>query len=330
MNTYSEKSTRELIDLLFKEEDRVTLEHIRELAARPDALQPLREILRNDYYWNEGRHGEWWILYHAFTILSATRNPEVLPDVIDALVRASQTDFDWLQEVSPAALAYFGEPAVETLINFVSKHRDSHKEDDNYTFVRSRIVTALTRIALATPATRERIIGLLCSLLTDPQESDPTFLGFIVGDALVLDRERGMEAARDAFERDAVDEFISGDFQETIEFFDQYPGADKWEYTQDLFEFYLPEEIARRQERWKREAEEEERWEAEKEAERRRHKLAGSSTRPDWTPPAALQPVAPTGYSIRGSGGFVRQEKTGRNDPCPCGSGKKYKKCCGK
>lgn len=22
--------------------------------------------------------------------------------------------------------------------------------------------------------------------------------------------------------------------------------------------------------------------------------------------------------------------ETGRNDPCPCGSGKKYKKCCGK
>lgn len=24
----------------------------------------------------------------------------------------------------------------------------------------------------------------------------------------------------------------------------------------------------------------------------------------------------------------VRDEKIGRNDPCPCGSGKKYKKCC--
>ncbi|MDA8222914.1 SEC-C metal-binding domain-containing protein [Desulfosporosinus sp.] len=23
-------------------------------------------------------------------------------------------------------------------------------------------------------------------------------------------------------------------------------------------------------------------------------------------------------------------DKTGRNDPCPCGSGKKYKKCSGK
>ena len=25
----------------------------------------------------------------------------------------------------------------------------------------------------------------------------------------------------------------------------------------------------------------------------------------------------------------IRHEKIGRNDPCPCGSGKKYKKCCG-
>ncbi len=25
-----------------------------------------------------------------------------------------------------------------------------------------------------------------------------------------------------------------------------------------------------------------------------------------------------------------QQKKTGRNDPCPCGSGKKFKKCCGK
>lgn len=27
---------------------------------------------------------------------------------------------------------------------------------------------------------------------------------------------------------------------------------------------------------------------------------------------------------------YVREPKIGRNDPCPCGSGKKYKKCCGK
>jgi uncharacterized protein YecA (UPF0149 family) len=26
----------------------------------------------------------------------------------------------------------------------------------------------------------------------------------------------------------------------------------------------------------------------------------------------------------------LEHPKVGRNDPCPCGSGKKYKKCCGK
>lgn len=30
------------------------------------------------------------------------------------------------------------------------------------------------------------------------------------------------------------------------------------------------------------------------------------------------------------SGTIVKEEKIGRNDPCTCGSGKKYKKCCGK
>lgn len=30
------------------------------------------------------------------------------------------------------------------------------------------------------------------------------------------------------------------------------------------------------------------------------------------------------------SGTVVKGQKVGRNDPCPCGSGKKYKKCCGK
>ena len=30
------------------------------------------------------------------------------------------------------------------------------------------------------------------------------------------------------------------------------------------------------------------------------------------------------------SGAIVKGKKVGRNDPCPCGSGKKYKYCCGR
>lgn len=38
-----------------------------------------------------------------------------------------------------------------------------------------------------------------------------------------------------------------------------------------------------------------------------------------------------TGGTLLTDPGLTRPEsKPGRNDPCPCGSGKKYKKCCGK
>lgn len=40
------------------------------------------------------------------------------------------------------------------------------------------------------------------------------------------------------------------------------------------------------------------------------------------------QPRRPTGAPKPKT--VVKDEKIGRNDPCPCGSGKKYKKCCGK
>ncbi|HHV11971.1 MAG TPA: SEC-C domain-containing protein [Clostridiales bacterium] len=32
----------------------------------------------------------------------------------------------------------------------------------------------------------------------------------------------------------------------------------------------------------------------------------------------------------KNSGTVVKDKKIGRNDPCPCGSGRKYKHCCGK
>jgi preprotein translocase subunit SecA len=45
-------------------------------------------------------------------------------------------------------------------------------------------------------------------------------------------------------------------------------------------------------------------------------KIKTSVDRPEPASDAAPQPI-------------VRNPKIGRNDLCPCGSGKKYKKCCG-
>ena len=46
-----------------------------------------------------------------------------------------------------------------------------------------------------------------------------------------------------------------------------------------------------------------------------------------------VQVAKPTSEGFDGGKSIVRKPvsvtKIGRNDPCPCGSGKKYKKCCG-
>ncbi|MDF3055515.1 MAG: secA [Gammaproteobacteria bacterium] len=44
---------------------------------------------------------------------------------------------------------------------------------------------------------------------------------------------------------------------------------------------------------------------------------------------AALSKAAGEAKNIAGTPGLKKQEKVGRNDPCPCGSGKKYKQCHG-
>lgn len=53
-------------------------------------------------------------------------------------------------------------------------------------------------------------------------------------------------------------------------------------------------------------------------------------TLPQWE--AILSPEKRKEIQVkyRESKTVVNENKIGRNDPCPCGSGKKYKKCCGK
>ncbi|MEM1155544.1 MAG: SEC-C metal-binding domain-containing protein, partial [Pseudomonadota bacterium] len=52
---------------------------------------------------------------------------------------------------------------------------------------------------------------------------------------------------------------------------------------------------------------------------------SGMASAPDTAEQGEAQVPAPTPRT------FTREQpKVGRNEPCPCGSGKKYKQCCGK
>jgi preprotein translocase subunit SecA len=96
---------------------------------------------------------------------------------------------------------------------------------------------------------------------------------------------------------------------------ERFPEYDQW----------LAEEQAEKEEHWK--------WVKEFESDPRRlvayalGRLAGKSPAeagkaiPPAPVPAQPRPAPPRQPE--------RRQKVGRNDPCPCGSGKKFKKCCG-
>ena len=51
---------------------------------------------------------------------------------------------------------------------------------------------------------------------------------------------------------------------------------------------------------------------------------------PEWDGVLSTEKRKAITKEQRASKSYVKEETVGRNDPCPCGSGKKYKKCCGK
>lgn len=53
-------------------------------------------------------------------------------------------------------------------------------------------------------------------------------------------------------------------------------------------------------------------------------------TLPEWEDVLPLSKRQEITKAWRKSRQVINDQKIGRNDPCPCGSGKKYKKCCGK
>ena len=51
-------------------------------------------------------------------------------------------------------------------------------------------------------------------------------------------------------------------------------------------------------------------------------------TRPQWDALLTPERLKELYKELKSSTTIVKDKKIGRNDPCPCGSGKKYKYCC--
>ena len=321
MTDYAALAADDLIKLLFQEEDRVPLELIDEVVSREeDVLPRLREIWQEEDFWYEGKDGNYWIVFHAGAVISLCGQPADIPLVMDKLSDAFTAEQEWVVEYLPALLAEFGEPIIQPLMDYIIQERKGFWDSHDYSQTRDKAASALVILAEDFPEHRARITSFIHELFQDPAEEDIAFLSLAANALIALDRKQGLRLLKGAYARNLISLQANGTYYAYLAKLDDPDHDWRYDFEIDVLDFYEPEMIAERQARWAEEK---------------------ANPSPIYWPPGTKPPknapeawtleehALPEGYTKTTAGNVVRDEKVGRNDPCSCGSGKKYKKCHG-
>ncbi len=281
----------ELMELLSTEEDRLPRAAVDEFIRRGEKMISfLEEIVSDQFHW-DWDVPKWWAVVHATFILGAIGTESTVIPLLRALRWADAFDCDWVTEALPAIFGRIGIAAVVPLETMAG-------DRTNGCYTRSIAMEGLGLIAWRNPGTKEDISAFIYSVFAD--ESNDLDVRQSAGSTL-LDlgcpqyREPLLAFGRQEKELKRQNRFyLAHFFDDDVEKALKTGGKDMEIYDRDWLLFYDEEQVRERQKRWEEEAR------AEASA-----RLISSVREP-----------------------YVRQTFTGRNDPCPCGSGKKYKKCC--
>jgi ribosomal protein L7/L12 len=231
---------------------------------------------------------------HAGLLLCAFREPAALP-VFDQVFRDPDREglLEWFDQDLPAAYGPAAVPMLMDLMNDTSAREDA----------RSSAMGMLTIIAQDHPAERERVVAELRALLpwlTDagtlpPKTKYSELWTWVAASLADLQDEASQPQILALYKAGMIAEWIMGDRQEYLAYFRRKAKMAK--------EAPRSFDVLNTYEQLHRDAAEEA---------RRRASAAKRAA-------AAPRPARPR-----------TQPKVGRNAPCPCGSGRKYKHCCGK
>ena len=288
----------QLIELLIRDEDRVPRNAIDRCAVHGDAMVERLTTIDDDRAWgSDVLPGEWWLLLHAAMILGLIASESAGLLLVRLMRRMSVAEEgnlqDWLSGYWPALFANKPRPAVEA----TRKLAEDRALD---WYIRCQAVDVV--IDAAQRESGEALDRALDWLATSAgDESDDWNLRLSAGNTLLefpRERHRSLLADLAARQTGFGVHFSAQDVEHA---YAKRRDEANWKRHGDPWRFYAPGAIAARQDRW---AEEDE---------RERDAFADDD---DFPFPESYVP-------------YVRlTEKVGRNDPCPCGSGKKYKRCC--
>ncbi|MDO9517047.1 MAG: SEC-C domain-containing protein [Methanosarcinaceae archaeon] len=261
---------------------------VMEIAKRDDAVFWLRKVIQDGRYWDREDYGGGWLPIHAIHILPLINTKESLELLLDTIRYRSEEIDHWLTENVASILIAFGEDAIEDL-----KHYSSDETLDSFT--RSTVTLSLAFLTTKYPSHEDNVKEHLLKLLNTT--SDPTFACLVAGDLASFHDPSVMPDIRKAFEEDRMDEII--DSEEEIEL------TIAGEYDSILFNTckkYPLDHFSRGNIEYL-------------------HSINDSNSMSD----NIFLDDDPFEFEYEDQ---LKKIKVGRNEPCPCGSGKKYKKCC--
>jgi len=281
-----------LSDLLHLHEDRLPRSVIDECARRGDAMvEVLAPLAQDGSYWRENvASGEWWALHHAVMILGLVPGERAGDALIAFMRRMNEAGDENLQEWLSGCWDEFFVNKPASAVDALRAVARDRKLD---WYIRTEAADAV--VALAEREGGEALdvaLDWAAALAADETENWDLRL-LTAGKLLDFASARHRPLLEDLARRQSRGErvFDTSDIAKTYSGEAESPARHAHE---DPWKFYAPDQIAERQTRWTK-------VDAEAEAE------------------AVSAYAAP----------YVREQpKVGRNDPCPCGSGKKYKRCC--
>jgi hypothetical protein len=287
-----------LFALVTGNDDRLPLEVVHECSSRAETMVPLlSQHLENDSNWgNEVNDGDWWGLLHAVFILGLIPGDASARALLEGFRRitfdSNNNLTDWLSSYWPALCRNKTAYTTDTM-------RQIAEDNQLDWYPRSHAVECVVAAAGDRgPAQLENAINWLASLCVD-ESQDLEFR--VMAGHILLDHpgEQHRQVMAQLVELQEPDSWLGNSYnRDDIDRSFSRGGKPEWKCFDNPWRFYDPIEIQRRQQRWLKEDREQE------------HKRFGLD---DWRPVKTYAREHP---------------KIGRNDPCPCGSGKKYKKCC--
>ena len=289
---YHELSTEELINEFISAELRVPIPLAKEICNRPDSIPHLARIIDENDYWDWGGPGDGWSPIHALHLLGCIKTTEAIHVLIVTLRNRGEDIGDWLTGDMPSILANCGPSAVELLTEIVL-------DESLDAFVRGAAATALGVITHKHLEYREPVIKLFRQILKEAnakgaEENNYTFITLLVDDLAQLKDQDAFEDIEQAFANELIDEFFIN--LNDIKRIYRTPDEDMsyhYHHEKDPMDHFSQKNIDYL------------------------YKLHYDTKK---------KQIEDSKSKL--SEGKSKEKKIGRNDPCPCGSGKKYKKCC--